>query len=837
MESQEEQFLAMLREAFAIEAVEHLEGLEAGLIELEKLKDDAARAPFVEKIYREIHSLKGAARAVDNAPIEAICQALENLLAVWKRGELEVSPELFDVLHQASDIAGEILLQPAAAPNTAPQSGEVSDIVARVTAVLESSQAQSLPHRAVMPAPQIQPDAENYSESVDKSDTEILNSLAGNLLVSADNFSREIKTVDEVKTVDGIEVVVHSPEHLPIHKKSDVIVVQPLPATKNEGVVTDETVRIKAAKLDELLRGAEELLVWKQIAGERAAELREMNAQFKLWRREWQKIAPQVSVAPRIGSEKELVANGVLDFLRWNEILMSDLEDRVAEVTRASEGDRRALGGLIDNLLDEAKQLLMLPFSHISGVFARVVRDVAREQGKEIEFELRGEDVELDKRILEALKEPLIHLLRNSVDHGVETPSEREKRGKPRIAFITLCLAQSGGEVEISLSDNGGGIDETAVKNSALRAGLISLEEAERLTPDAARWLIFQSSLSTSPLITEISGRGLGMTIVREKVEALGGRIELESEIGAGTTFRLFLPLTLATFRGVLVETRGQKFVLPAADVERVVRVAPADLGLIHGQATLTLPREERQQEAHDKKGRDLISYANLSEILALRSAGPAPTLSQLKSSEWKIAIVLRRSDARLAVEVEKVCGEQEILVKPLPCPLVRVKNIAGATILGSGQVVPILNVADLFQSAQKIRGVAPLSPAENEAAPRRILVAEDSITSRMLLKNILESAGYQVTTAVDGLNALNLLQGSDFDLLVSDVDMPHLSGLDLTARIRAEPKLSAIPVVLVTSRSTKEDRERGVDVGANAYIVKSRFDQNDLLEVVARFI
>ncbi len=874
MESQDEQFLAALRAAFAIEAAEHLEGLASGLIELEKLDSDAARAPIVEVVYREIHSLKGAARAVDNTPIETICQALENLLAAWKRGQIVVSPELFDALHQASDAAAQALLR----PHTELERSGITGIVTRVNAVLESSQRRSSPNppsttpvsaaKPELPRPELPRPEQASNELPDNAPTDqklvrVTDYLPPSLpqtdstqLTSTQVTSRQVN-VSEANSRDVNVTDVNI---------TDVNVAE----VRTSVVASEETVRIGTTKLDELLRGAEELLVWKQIAGERAAQLRETGAQFALWHREWQKVAPQLSAVSRSESQTDPmggsasvtasgsapvqpIGNSLTEFLRWNQTLMDDLENRVTIVSRAAEGDRRALGGLIDHLLEDAKRLLMLPFSHISGVFARVVRDVAREQGKQIAFELRGESVELDKRILEAIKEPLIHLLRNSVDHGVETPIEREKRGKPRVAFIELSVAQNGGEVEICLSDDGGGIDDVAVRKSALKAGLLSPEEAERLTPDAARWLIFQSSLSTSALVTEISGRGLGMTIVREKVEALGGRIELESQTGSGTTFRLFLPLTLATFRGVLVESGGQKFVLPASDVERVVRVTSQDLGLVHGKMTLNLPREETSA------GRDLISYASLSEVLSLQpsitsssitsssmtsstsSSSPQrisrPNMASATGQIWKMAVVLRRGDARLALEVEEVIGEQEILVKPLSRPLLRVRNIAGATILGSGQVVPILNVADLFGSAQNTRVTAPVAPTEEESPPRRILVAEDSITSRMLLKNILESAGYVVETAVDGLNAWKLLQNGGFDLLVSDVDMPHLDGLDLTAQIRAEPRLSATPVILVTSRSTREDRERGVDVGADAYIVKSRFDQHDLLDVVARFL
>ena len=495
----------------------------------------------------------------------------------------------------------------------------------------------------------------------------------------------------------------------------------------------------------------------------------------------------------------------------------------MAALTRTAEQDRHAIGKLVDDLLEDSKKLLLLPFATLAAPFPKLVRDLCRDQGKEADLVIHGEEVEIDKRILEEMKDPLIHLLRNCVDHGIETPDERRRLGKPSRATITLAVSQvNGSKVELLVSDDGAGIDTDKVKESAVRHGLISAEEAARLDEPEARALIFQSEVSTSPIITRLSGRGLGLAIVREKAEKLGGEVSVESRPGLGTAFRIVMPATRATFRGILVEAAGRLLVVPTVQVERVARARPDDVQTVEGRETISF----------DGRAVALVQLADALEL--------PPVERKDTPSAGVTVIVLGSGEQRIAFAVDAVLDEQEVLVKPLVKPLSRVRNVAAATVLGSGKVAPILNVADLLKSARKVAGAQARVAAGTAPAPaetRTILVAEDSITSRMLLKGILESAGYNVKIAVDGMEAFTLLRAERFDLVVSDVEMPRLNGFDLTARIRADKKLAELPVVLVTALETREDRERGIDVGANAYLVKSSFDQSNLLEAVRRLI
>jgi two-component system chemotaxis sensor kinase CheA len=478
------------------------------------------------------------------------------------------------------------------------------------------------------------------------------------------------------------------------------------------------------------------------------------------------------------------------------------------------------IGKLVDDLLENSKKLLMLPLATLGGLLSKLVRDLCRDQGKEAELTIRGEEVAIDKRILEQLKDPLVHLLRNSIDHGIETPEQRRRVGKaPRAAITLTVLPVNSTQVEISVSDDGAGVDVEKVKAAAGRRGLVARNTSDPLDESAALALVFETDISTSPMLTRVSGRGLGLAIVREKVEKLGGRVAIESHRGSGTTIRMRLPLTLATFRGVLIESAQRLFILPTAQVDRVTRFKPQDVQTVEGRRTLAL------------NGR-AVALVDLAEVLQLPT-----TARSSHSTDATPVLVLGAGEQRVAFAVDAVLDEREVLVKRLTKPLSRVRNIDGATILGSGEVAPILNVPDLLKSA-RTAGATPGTPAAAvpSATPaKRILVVEDSITSRMLLKGILESAGYDVKTAVDGIDAFTALRAERFDLVVSDVEMPRMNGFDLTARIRAERTLAEVPVVLVTALESREDREHGIDVGANAYLVKSSLDQSDLLEALRR--
>jgi len=760
-----DEFLKKLLATFQGEADEHVKALSTGLIELEKGLPAEKRAEIVETVFREAHSLKGAARAVNVGEIERVCQSLESVFAAVKRGQTAFSPPLFDLLHQAVDTLGRL----RAAIATGPAAADKAQI-AELERQLESA-AMGLPLRQEKPKP----------------------------------AARESEPAPQ-------------PEVLP-HRAE----VKSMPA---------ESVRIATAKLDALLLQTEELLSAKLAAGQLAAELRAAEVARAAGNKEWVRLQPDLkAMQQRVPGAGAGAGNGrkkpdpqaqrVLEFLEWEHARGKSLEGRLAALASLAEQNHRTLGGMVDSLLEDAKKALMLPFASLLEVFPKVVRDLARDRGKDAELHVQGGEIEIDRRILEAMKDPLLHLVRNCVDHGIEKPEERERKKKQGRGRVTVAIVQKdSNKVELEVSDDGAGIDVAAVRAAAAKLGLVSREAAAKLDERQVLSFIYQSGVSTTPIITDISGRGLGLAIVREKVEKLGGRVSLETRRDAGTTFRIVLPLTLATFRGVLVRAGERLFVLPTASVERVVGVGERDITTVENEETIPV----------DGQAVALVRLGNLLKVP--RKDHPSKAADKLP------VVILGSAEKRIAFQVDEVLGEQEVLVKGLGPQLVRVRNVAGATVLGTGEVVPILNVPDLMKSAVADAprpASAALAPEEEEAGEKSVLVVEDSITARALLKSILESAGYNVRTAVDGVDAFATLRTEEVDVVVSDVDMPRMNGFDLTARIRGDKKLAELPVVLVTALGSREDRERGISVGANAYIVKSSFDQSNLLEVLRR--
>ncbi len=566
-----------------------------------------------------------------------------------------------------------------------------------------------------------------------------------------------------------------------------------------------ETVRVAAARLDELLLQAEEMVALKLTLRQHVLRLKEVSACVAKIRHDH---------APGAVSAKE--AQHELDRS------LEQLGKQLGSLKRSCEEDARLAAGKIESFIQSTKALLIFPFSSITEGLSRLVRDLAREQHKEVVLRLTGETLELDRRILQNLKSPLIHLVRNCIDHGIEIPSERLAIGKPAQAHIDIHVSSIGnGKVKILVHDDGRGIDAAKVIASAVREGIVGEEEAQTMGEKEARSLIFRSGVSSAATITAISGRGLGMAIVAEQVENLGGSIQVDSQAGSGSRFELVIPTALASFRGIQVQVGERFFALPTMGVRKVALVAESDIKTVGNRETVVVDGQT-------------IALVSLAAILGL------PT--RLSSVGSKRTIMVLGSGVEcVAFELDKVIGEDDMLVKGLGSQLVRVRNISGATVLGNGTVVPILNVMDLLIASSQVHENQPVHVGTEsrvaEKMARRVLVVDDSITSRTLLKNVLESYGYAVATASDGANAMAMLQTEAFDLVSSDVEMPNMDGFELTARIRADARLSRIPVVLVTSLESAGDKQKGIEAGADAYIVKSSFDQSNLLAIISKLI
>ena len=558
-----------------------------------------------------------------------------------------------------------------------------------------------------------------------------------------------------------------------------------------------QSIRVGAAQLESLHLRSEELLAVKLSLEERAHEARVLAESLACWRAE---AAEPARAAGRGGRPRDAATQARV------------LHERLLR-------DRRSLALAVDGLYEEARRVRMLPAASILEPFARMSGELARAQGKEVDWEVHGAELEVDRKVLETIKDPLLHLLRNAVDHGIERPDRRVSLGKPprgRLAVRVRPL--EGRRIEVSMEDDGAGIDVGGVRAAAVRTRVIGSDEATALPDQAALRLALVSGVSTSSVVTDLSGHGLGMAIAREAVERLGGELLVETRAGAGTTVRLRLPSTVATFRGLLVRAGRQEFLLAIKVVERVLRVSTKDLAATGGRTLLSLNGQA-------------IPVGSLAAALGRAEDGSPDNGAR------RPCVVVSTGDDRAALLVDEVLGEREVLVKELRPPLVRVPHVAGAGLLGNGELVFILQPADLMRALREAPSPAPGVVAATDAAPPAILVVDDSITTRTMERNLLESSGYRVEVAVDGIEAWTTLNAGRFDLVVSDVDMPRMSGFELTARIRADPRLANLPVVLVTALESREDKERGVAAGANAYVIKSGFDQSKLLEIIRRLI
>lgn len=745
MDQRAAEFAAQLMSTFNVEAQEHLKSLFDSLLALEGGVSEDKRAELVETIFREAHSLKGAARAVDLVKIQDVCQSMENILSDLKYGKIQLTADLFEALYSTVDLIGKCIQDPQA------------EIL---------GQLQMLAHK-----------------------------------------------LEEARELKG------GPQPITPTSEGKAISVTHKLDTSEPSL---KTIRVDVSKLDPLMQEIEEFLLIKLITAQRHARLKQLSNQMTIWERDWsrvQKDLREMRQAKEGGDKGYRPTQEFLEFIERQPVKLKEMRGDLHEMTKVAAQDTRLVGSMVDGLLEDARKVLMQPFGSLFDIFPRMVRDISHSLDKKIALTSTGSEIEVDRRILEEMKDPLIHLLRNSIDHGIESPAEREVARKLPQGEIKLSATQkSGNLVEICLTDNGKGINVQDIKNSAIKKGLISQKEADELSFQEALMLIFKSGLSTSPIITELSGRGLGLGIVLEKVEKLGGQLKVESKAGEGTAFRITLPLTLATFRGLHITANGQDFIFPTHNLIKVLRMTEEAIQTVEGKGTFNL------------SGR-ILSYVHLGAMLRL--AKP----EKKAKDKFLYVLVIKAMDITVAIGVDAILNEQQVFVKGLGGQLMSVKNIAAATVMEWGKVVPILDPFDLVKTVgENSENIS--SPSEREAVSKKknILIAEDSVTARVLLKNILETAGFNVKTAVDGTEALSVIKIEDIQLLLSDVDMPRMDGFKLTESVRAIEKFKDLPIILCTSRGSREDREHGIEVGANAYIDKSSFTQSYLLEIIQKF-
>ncbi|QAT86642.1 sensor histidine kinase/response regulator [Corallococcus coralloides] len=577
------------------------------------------------------------------------------------------------------------------------------------------------------------------------------------------------------------------------------------PAPEGRAGTVDRAVRVSVKTLDSLALQVEHLVSGRAQQGRRTEGFRSLTDQAHEVLLHLERAASQLAMSG---------GGSALEPLRTGLGLMRMMQKRLLEQAKEAhrDGEQQALVGQV--IRDDLRDLRMVPASQVLEPLRRTVRETASRLGKEVTLELGGTDVRLDRRIVDALKDPLVHLVRNAIDHGLEMPAARKAAGKSETGRLVVRVEARGTRIGVIVEDDGGGLDPARVRATAVRRGLMTQEAADKLSDTQAARLVFQPGFSTRDEVTSTSGRGVGLDVVLATAQRLQGSVDVEFTPGKGTRFIVDLPLTLAAALGLLVRTGTTVTAIPSDTVKRVLRLDADDVGTVAGRVVARLDGEQ-------------LTFLSLSEAIGL----PRLPLA-LESGRRQTAVLLSLGEERVLYAIDEVVGQQELVVRSLGKHLRDVTHLAGAAVLDDGRVVPVLNAPELLRAAKP-----DTRTSSGESKLPRILVCDDSLTTRFAMKSLLEIAGYPVVTASDGEEAWQVLERVHCHLVVSDWQMPRLDGVGLARRIKGHPMFRRTPIILVTSLDSNEDRAAGLEAGADGYLVKREVERGKLLELVRQLL
>lgn len=801
-----------LRTLYRNASKDHLDKLETGFLHLEKHPDDSAK---LKQLLRATHSLKGDSRMLGVHDAETLTHQLEDLLSSVEQGERSITPTFCDCLYQGLDAVRKIAHE---AVTGEPANVSVFHVLAQLMNAGDAPAANVEP--SVEPPVELTAEPPNESQPLRETETfdiDVHDSPDNNnSVILLPPPARELATVTQLSqpAPDIVAPDIVAPETPPELAATD--------ASFDEADQID-TVRVESLKLDTLMTQAGELAVTKRRITRRIDDIDNVLLFWENWVRD--SLVNQLTFDPLDPQLAPEVVPSLKTLQQSTEERLDQLGDMLKQLRTNAYEDSAQLETRSNDLESGILKLRQLPLSSMFSLFPRMVRDLAKQQGKTINLVIEGDDTQADKRILEEMKAPLTHLIRNAIDHGIEAPSERIAMGKSPTATIWLKAHQQGSHIKIEVIDDGRGLSLESIKRTAVRRGLHTEADLARMSVEQIHNLIFVPGFSTRTTVTEISGRGVGLDVVRVNVERLKGVIQVHSTPAQGCTFRFTLNTSLATASALIVALNQTAYAIPVEFVDMMMRVERQDIFNLEGRPTIRFKENP-------------LSVVWLSDLIDLPisvATQPQPAATPQRSIP---CVVLNVGSQRLGVFVDALVDQQDIVLKPHSKLLKRVHNIAGATILGSGDVCMVLSPQDLLQSVRgknpDIRGI----DWELAMTKPKVLLVEDSIPIRTQVQRILEGAGYQVTTAIDGVDGFEKLQQEgSFAAVVSDVEMPNLDGLGLTARIRQETKYENLPIILVTTLAQDDDKRRGTDAGANAYITKGDFDQSLLINTLRSLI
>lgn len=776
----------LMLDLFRVELENHTRTLEEGLVTAER---DQAPAR-IEPLMRAAHSIKGAARIVGLNAAVTLAHAMEDVLSAAQLGKRPLTADAVDQLLKGNDFfaalsrldIGEL---PAALERSA------SDI-----SVMAGNLREAL-------APQADTSA-GHPPAASTPVKEILTPAA-----SAEK-TPEAKPVD-VQTARPAQTAAARPESVDACSGT----TGATPAIRPRGAqekIDGGLVRVRAENMNRLMALAGECLVQAQSVTTVYQSLLKLKKETIGLEKPVRRALERQSTTPE-GFKDAILQETLAGIDAVSQIVARD-------VVRFERFSRR-LEHLAHRLYNEVISSRMVPFSDGLYGFPRMVRDLARETGKQIRLEIAGSATPVDREILERLEAPLSHLIRNAIDHGMESPEERQAAGKPAEGVIVLEARHVAGMLNISLADDGRGINPEDLRGKVVEKGYVSPEMAGSLSRAELFEFLFLPGFSTAQNVTEISGRGVGLDVVFNMAHEVGGTVRVDSEAGRGARFHLQLPLTLSVLRTLLIAIADEPYALPLSRIDRVLSLSRADIREI----------EDRSYCALDGDNIGILDARQLFQLP--QASGDVDSLS--------VVIISDRLN-RYGLVVDRVLGEESLVVRPLDTRLGKIPNVSAGAILDDGSPVVIFDVDDLVRSVHQLLTTGKLQKVGRgrsaaAAGRKRVLIVDDSLTVREVERRLLEDAGYDVTTAVDGVDGWNILSTSPFDLLVSDVDMPRMNGIDLVRTVKADPLLRDMPVMIVSYKDREEDRLRGLDAGANYYLTKGSFHDESLLAAVRDLI
>ena len=755
-----------LIELFRVEAEGQIALLTRHLLDLEASAPDAAA---LESMMRAAHSMKGAARIVGLDAAVRVAHALEDCFVAAQRGELVLGREQTDALLQGVDWLTQIsrLAEAEIETWTRARDAALTDYLQSLAAIRGGGEGKR---------PVLVKKASGRSESGDS------------------------------RPASAAPAAASAPT---------AISVTSAPFGSSEPESADRVLRVTADKLDRLLG----------LAGEALVESRRLEpfgrSLLRLKRGQRDLARDLARLRERLGPGLD---DRALALLRGAEARAVEAEGLLQ--TRLEEIDRhdRASSRLADKIYREARAVRMRPFSDGVRPFARMVRDLARELGKEARLVVTGESTQVDRDILGRLEAPLTHLLRNALDHGLETPEERERSGKPRSGTLRLDARHQAGQLFVTVSDDGRGIDPARVAEKAVARGLTTTELAASMTEPEILEFLFLPGFSLKREVTEISGRGVGLDVVQGLLKEVRGSVRVQAGEGRGASFELRLPVTLSVVRALVVKVAGEPYAVPLSGVARVVRVPRASVASTEGRGHFELEGAR-------------VGLASARRVLGL------PEETAAEAGDSLAVVVLGDHVTRHGLVVDALLGERELVVQPLDPRLGKVPDVAAGAVLEDGTPALFLDTDDLCRSIERMSAQGPLGAWTGGMAGgagrrrRRVLVVDDSLTVRELERKLLAARGYEVAVAVDGMEGWNTARRGGFDLVLTDVDMPRLDGIELTKLIKADARLRGTPVMIVSYKDRDEDRRRGLDAGADHYLAKGGFNDDRLFAAVRELI